>query len=285
MNPALLPMLLLALLLLSTDDPDAGTVALVLSGDRVLTGQDDAVVVADAEATVPHGTVVSGPVYVIGGTTRIDGRVRGRVTQIAGTVVLGDEAVVDTVRHIGGRELRADGAVVRRRTDVEVAPADNTPLSSLVPVVLTTAFLALVGAGLARRRRRNVDRMAQALRAHPVITVTVGLLLTLTLLSVFVFMAFTLVLIPVSLLGLVVGLAIVGLGVVAWGHLLAGLAGRRRPAATAVGVVAVMAVLQVAGLVPVVGDLLVAFVLLSGLGAVIVTYLGFAEFAPAALPA
>ena len=94
-------------------------------------------------------------------------------------------------------------------------------------------------------------------------------LLTLTALSLFVFMAFTLVLIPVSILGLVAGTAVTALGVIAWGHRLGQLLPlRRQRAATAIGVAALIILLQLIGAVPVVCDVVVGFVLLSGLGAV-----------------
>ena len=99
-------------------------------------------------------------------------------------------------------------------------------------------------------------------------------------------MAFTLVLILVSILGLVAGAALTALGVIAWGHRLGRHLPWQRPGtATAVGVAAVVVVLHLVGTIPVVGDLIVGFVVLSGLGAVSVTYLGFDDLQPAALPA
>jgi len=120
---------------------------------------------------------------------------------------------------------------------------------------------------------------------HPVVTATVGLLLVLTAVSLLVFMAFTLVLIPVSLLGLAAGIAVATLGIIGWGHRL----GRHLPlhepgAATAAATAAVVVSLQLVGAVPVVGDIVVGFVLLSGLGAIAITYVGFTEFHPAPLP-
>lgn len=101
-------------------------------------------------------------------------------------------------------------------------------------------------------------------------------------LSLLVFMAFTLVLIPVSLLGLIAGIAVTAFGIIGWGHRL----GRHLPrAATAGGAAVVLVSLQLLGAVPIVGDIVVGFVLLSGLGAVAITYLGFTEFHPAPLPA
>lgn len=285
MTPELIPMLLLSLMLMASDGADGGVARVVLSGDHRLDDTEETVIVGDATVTVPADATLTAPVYVIGGSTRIDGAVQARVTQISGTLTIGADAALDELRVVGGSRRVAGSAAIATRTSVDLASGSRTPAGAVLPVAATIAVLALVGARLARTRQRNLDTIARAATRHPVVTVTVGALLVLTALSLFVFMAFTLVLIPVSILGLAAGVVVTGLGVIAWGHRL----GRRlpldRPAvATAAGVTSVVVLLQVAGAIPVVGDLLVGFVLLSGLGAVTVTYLGFSDFRPAALP-
>lgn len=118
------------------------------------------------------------------------------------------------------------------------------------------------------------------------ITLTVGALVAVTAISVLVFMAFTLVLLPVTFLGLAIGVALVSCGVIGVGGLVGRLLPVKRAAlGTAVGVGGVVVGLRVLQLVPVVGDLLALGVLLAGLGAVLVTYLGLRPFTPVALPA
>jgi drug/metabolite transporter (DMT)-like permease len=119
------------------------------------------------------------------------------------------------------------------------------------------------------------------MRRHPLVSGTVGFLASVTLLSLFVFMGFTLVLIPVSLLGFV-GLFLVSLyAYVSVGYLL----GQRLPTedpgtATAAGAVLFLVASRLLGLVPVVGDSLSIAVLVVAMGAVFVTYFGLREFHP-----
>jgi hypothetical protein len=285
MNPELIPMLLLSLLLMASDGADAGTARLVLSGQHRIADAREPLIVGDATVTIPDDATRTAPVYLIGGTTRIAGTVHDRVTQIAGTLVVDGGAEIDRLHVIAGVQQVAPTADIARRTDVDVTTPERHPLAVIVPVILATGVLALVGARLARTRGRNLDTIAGALSDHPVITLTVGLLLVLTTLSLFVFMAFTLVLIPVSILGLTAGTAVTALGIVAWGHRLGRRLPLRRPAAaTAVGVAVVTVSLPLVGAVPLVGDVVVGFVVLSGLGAVAITYVGFATFHPAPLP-
>lgn len=285
MTPALIPMLLLSLLLIASDGVDTGTARLVLSGEHRLDDTEETLIIGDATVSIPDNAVVTAPIYVIGGTTRITGAVHARVTHIAGTLIVDGDAEIDQLRIIGGNRWVASTADIERRTSLEPAPRTPTPLRSIVLLAVAAGALALAGARLGRTRRRNLDNIAGAMSRHPVVTATVGLLLVLTVLSLLVFMAFTLVLIPVSLLGLTAGLAVTALGIIGWGHRL----GRHLPlqqprAATAAGAAVVTVSLQLVGAIPIVGDIVVGFVLLSGVGAITITYLGFTEFHPAPLP-
>lgn len=284
MTPALIPLLVLSLLLMAADGEN-DAVQLLLAGEHRLDAVDEPVIVGDATVTVSGPTRVTAPIYLIGGTTRIDGDVRSRVTQLAGTLVVGDDARIAELRHIGGATVvSADGRIARRTSPVTTPGADGGA-ASVLPFVIGAALLALMAALLARTHGRNLDVIADAATGHPVVAVTVGLLLTLTALSLFVFMAFTLVLIPVSLLGLGAGLLVVLLGVIACGRLLARRLPVGRPAAaTGLGAAAVLGLLSLVGRIPVVGDLVVGVVLLGGVGAVVITYLGYGPFRPEPLP-
>ncbi|WP_339106004.1 hypothetical protein [Haloterrigena salinisoli] len=107
----------------------------------------------------------------------------------------------------------------------------------------------------------------------------------MTFLALFVFMAFTLILIPVAILGLLIGLVMIAYGVISLGYLLGQqMESLRTGLATGAGVVVVMIVLEVSSVIPFVGDLLAIGLLLTGFGAVVLTYFGLRHFEPVALP-
>lgn len=284
MSLDLLAMLLLSLLLM-TGGGDLATVELILDGEHDIADAGP-LIVGEAAVTVPRGAETSGPVQVIGGHTTIAGTVDGDVTLIAGTLVVAADAIITgTLQHIGGTLDISPAADVGRHSRLELVPADPGLARRLVPQAMVTALLALAGARSVRRRPQRLDNVRDAVTGHPLVAVTVGLLVAVTAISLFVFMAFTLILLPVALLGLAAGLVAVGYGIVALGHL----AGRYLPIsraapATAAGVVAVMVLLWLLGTIPVVGDLLVLGLLLAGLGAVLLTYFGLTRFVPASLP-
>lgn len=158
-------------------------------------------------------------------------------------------------------------------------------MQGYLPVAVLTAALAWLGARRARRRPSMLATAGGAAIRHPLVSVTVGALVTVTFLSLFVFMAFTLILLPVSLLGLAGGVVAVAYGLIVLGYLV----GRRMTSwragpATAAGTVAVMVSLQLLGEIPLVGDLLLIAVLLAAFGAVLLTYFGLKEFHPVTLP-
>ncbi|MEF8807630.1 hypothetical protein [Natronomonas sp.] len=286
MNLELIPLLILALLLISAGGAEVETAEFVMEGDHEITDHRGALIVGDATVTVPADAEVSGPVYVIGGELRVQGRVTGDVTQLSGTLVVDDGAAIDgQLLHVAGTERLAGGARIGERTTADVTPSERGPVATYVPSVLLTLLLALVGGWMGRKRPALLNNVGTAAREYTVVSLTVGALLFVTFLAVFVFMAFTLVLIPVSLLGLLVGALAIAYGVLAWGYLIGKhLEAARADLATAVGVVAVMILLQVLGFVPLIGELVAIGVLLTGLGAVVVTYFGLSRFEPAILP-
>jgi hypothetical protein len=225
--------------------------------------------------------------YVIGGELSVSGEVAGDVIQLAGAVSIESGAIIgDELRHVAGTLVVSADAEIGRRTSLDLAgPGGGGTASRYLPGAILALFLGWVGFLLSRKRRAALDNVAAAVSGHPVATLTVGVLLTLTFISVFVFMAMTLVLLPVAILGLFVGLATLGYGVIGWGHLI----GNRLPIrhdrfSTIAGVVLVVIGMQLVGSIPLVGDLIVGAVLLLGLGAVVVTYFGATHFRPAVLP-
>lgn len=286
MNLELIPLLIIALLMISAGGADVETTEFVIEGDHEMTEHRGALIIGDATVTVPADEAISGPVYVIGGEFRVQGTVDGDVTQLSGSLVVEDGATIGgELQHIGGSEELSDEAAITERTTVVLESAEPGPIAAYAPFVLTTLILALVGAVLSRKYKALLDNIGAATRDHPLISLTVGALLSVTFLSVFVFMAFTLILLPVSILGLLIGVLTISYGIIALGYLV----GQRLDIprvglATGLGVVAVMVLLQGIGVIPILGDLIAGGLLLIGLGAVVLTYFGLQEFEPVSLP-
>ena len=285
MNLTLIPLLIVALMLVTTDT-DVETVEVVLGGQHEIEDHRGALIVGDAEVTIPADAEAPGPIYVIGGSLTVAGAVATDVIQLAGTVsVEAGASIGDELRLVGGTQSVASGADIARRTTFEINPAEGNPATGIATSVIATLVLAWVGAGLTRRRRLLLDNVSGAVTNHYVVSVTVGTLLTLTALAVLVFMASTLILIPIALAGIVAGVVTIAYGIITWGYILGTrLPVRRSGWATALGVIATMVALRVAALVPLVGALLVFGVVLTAVGAIAITYFGVASFRPAMLP-
>lgn len=284
MNLAVFPLLLVALVMVA-GNPDVDSAQLAFSGQHQVEALDGALIVVEADVDVPAGSVIEGPIYVVGGTLTVDGAITGDLVQLAGTVDVGSAGSVGgQLQHTAGTLAIAPTAEVEHLTRLDLSGDAVSGRSGVFPVVGLTLLLSLIGMLLTKKRTRALDTVAAAITGHPVVALTVGVLLALTSLSMFVFMALTLVLLPVALVGLIVGVLTVGYGLVAWGHYLGSLIPIRQPRiATGVGVALAMAGVQVAASIPLVGDLVVGAVLLIGVGSVLITYYGASAFRPAVL--
>lgn len=285
MSPSLIPLLIAALMLIATD-ADVDTVEIVLSGRHQIEDHHGALIVGDARVTVPSAAEVPGPIYVIGGELNLAGAVATDVIQLAGTVTVETRARIgDELRLIGGRQSISSDSEIGRRTSLEFDAADGNPFTRLAFTGALAVLLGWLGARLSRGRRYLLDHVADAVTKHYLVSFTVGVLITLTALAVFVFMAFTVILVPVAVIGIVAGLGTLAYGVICWGHLI----GTRLPVqrsgwATASGVGLTVVFLRLTALVPLVGSLVVLVIVLTSIGAVVVTYYGAAPFRPAPLP-
>ena len=281
-----IPLLIVVLLMVSIGGGDVQELSVSFEGDTSVEALDDVRVVAGGTTTVPADAAVRGDVYVIDGTARVEGSVDGDVTLLAGNLSVADGATVTgTVRTVGGESSVADGATVGRRSAFETPAPSNSPAQRVGGLLLQ--FLALGAAGwwLAARHPALLENVGAAIAHHSLVSGVVGALGATTLLVLFVYMAFTIVLIPVSVVGLVAELLVVLYGQVAVGYLV----GTRLPVedtrvATVTGVGLLLLALEALAMVPYVGGLVQLAVAAVGLGAVLTTYFGLQRFEPVAIP-
>jgi hypothetical protein len=279
-RPEVVPLVVVALLLLSSQ-PGVDSFTAVVGGSQSIEGGNDAVLVVDGNATVPAGERVDASVYVIDGTVDVEGTVAGDVLQFSGTVRAAEGALVTgRFQVIGGTQSVAPGADVSLDEVAEPLTQPRSPAEALGLFLMQALGLAVVGFLVGRRFDGALRNVAHSVRRHPGLSATVGLLVSVSLLALFVFMAFTIVLIPVTLLGILGGVGVFVYAYVAIGHLIGRRLDRGPGVATAAGTVAFLVGTELVSFVPVVGGVVPVLVLLVGVGAVFVTYFGLREFQP-----
>lgn len=275
-------LLVVVALLLVAGQPGVETVTTVFGGSQEVPDDVDAVLLVDGAVTVPAATRARTSLYVIGGTAHVEGTLDGRLVQFAGNVSVGTAgAVTGQYQLFGGDSAIAEGADVAPVAVAEPLTRERSPAASLGTWLLQAVGLAAVSFVLGRRYPDLLANVSHALRHHPVVSGTIGLLATVTLLALFVFMAFTIVLVPVSLLGLFGGVLVYLYAYVSVGYLLGRWVPTDRPGlATAVGSVGFMVLSRLVGHLPVVGGTVPLVVIVTAVGAVFVTYFGLREFEP-----
>ncbi|WP_159902655.1 polymer-forming cytoskeletal protein [Salinirussus salinus] len=281
-----IPLLVVVLLMISVGGGEVQQLSVTFQGDTSLETLQDVHVVAGGTTTVPVGSTVSGDVYAIGGTTRVEGAVDGDVTLLAGNLSVADGATVTgTVQTIAGDSVVADGATVGRVSEFAAPVPSDSPGQRVGGFLLQFLVLGAIGWWLVGRHPALLENAGSAVTDHTLVSGVVGALGAATLLVLFVYMAFTLVLIPVAIVGLVAEFLVVVYGQVVFGYLV----GTRVPVervqvATVAGVGVFLVALEVLGMVPYVGGLVQLGVAAVGFGAVLNTYFGLKRFEPVTIP-
>lgn len=251
---------------------------------------------AGGRTRIAPGARIAGGVYVLGGDVEVSGAVVGDVTIVGGRLALRPGAELSGRLRVGGGTVVRDPAAIVHggvetgaRVAVPTEPGRPTRWLAGEQVgwrLAQALLLAGLAALITRFRPRPLSRMADALAGHGLVAGALGALAGFVGLSLLVLMAFTVVLIPVSLLGLVLAGATVVLGWLAWGAVCGRLVVRHlklrwRPSTAAFwGTVGFMLALEGIGALPVIGGTVALILTATGLGAVVLTRWGLRTYVP-----
>jgi hypothetical protein len=256
---------------------------------------DGLLLVLDGRVHVQEGATVAGAIYLLDGVLTLDGSAAGDVAQFGGELIVGDGAsIAGDLRQAGGEFSLDPGAIVQGRLlrgsdlNLELRPeqAEESLATRLGWTLIQTLALALLAAWLARIAPRPLGRVADAVSEHPLVSLALGILVGIVAPSLLVVMAFTILLIPVTVVGMILGGAVVAYGLIAWGFVLARLIVRRWPAlslplAAFLGTALFMILIEAITVVPLVGGLIPLLLAVTGVGAVLLTRFGRQRFVPA----
>jgi cytoskeletal protein CcmA (bactofilin family) len=275
-----------------------------LNGDETLNGN---LTVLGGAVTLEKGSVVTGDVTLLGGALEINGTVDGTVSIVGGSVTLGDTAYVHgDVTTMGGTLHRADNA----RVDGRLVNGAWNPINmnfprNLFPTNFWNNFApvgwalryfgnALLLAALAMLvvmfLPKHTERVAHTILAQPAVTGGLGLLSLVVIPTLLILLTITIILIPVSLLGVLVVIAAVLFGWIALGLEV----GRRIGVAlkvqwhdallAGVGTLVMSLVVNGIGAIACIGWIAPFLVGLFGLGGVIITRFGTQVYPTAGIP-
>lgn len=254
--------------------------------------------VIGGNAVLAEDSTVNGDVSVLGGNVTIEGQVNGDVSVLGGNVRLDDSARIrGDVVSLGGTVRRSAGAVVEGRDNGRQpfrVPTMRTPPVQVHfdPILgpLMAFFRALALAALAivvyLFAGTQMERTGRTAVAQPIISGGVGLLTLIVAPALLLLLAITILLLPLSLLGILI------LGIAAlFGWLSLGLVVGRQlaiwlkqswsdPINAGVGTLALSLLSSMLNLIPCLGWLANVLIWFIALGAVILTRFGTQTYPP-----
>ena len=277
-----------------------------LSSTQTLNGD---LLIIGGTATLDPGSVVNGDVSLTGGTLDARGTITGNINAMGGVVTLGDSAVVHgDVNSLGAAFNRSAKAQIDGKVNTEasgnflfniprtlafprVAAPDLNLDFSPIWRVFWAIFQALAIAALAVLATmflaKPTQQVAQSIVTEPAAAGGIGCLTVIVAPALIALLAITLILIPVSLVGILVlaiailfGWIAVGLEV---GNRLAGLfkAQWAIPVAAGLGTLVITLVANILNIVPCIGWILPALVAMLGLGGVLISQFGTRTYSTA----
>ena len=282
-----IPLLIVVLLMISIGGGDVQEMSVTFQGDNDIKALTDVHVVAGGTTTVPGNATVDGDIYVIGGTAGIDGTVDGDVTLLNGNLSVQDGATVTgTLQIYSGSATVSSDASIGRVSQFEAPTPSSSPAQRVGGFLLQFFLMGAFGWWLVDRHPVVIENVGAAITDHALVSAVVGGLGATTLLVLFVYMAFTLILLPVAIIGLFAEFLVILYGQAVFGYLI----GTRLPiepdgVATLAGIAVFLLALELVGFVPYLGGIAQIAVAVMGFGAVLNTYFGLQRFEPITIPA
>jgi hypothetical protein len=273
--------------------------SLILEGDHYLASGESLLgilVMLDGQLYVDENARITGPVYMIGGRLENHGEISSDISLLGGHLILGSSAQINGNLNIGGGDVELDpNAVIygQVETGTGLQLPDRPPLfretlrEQLVPMLVQAVFLAVLAFFTVRWLSHPVNIVSKAIVEHPLVSGAVGVLVGITALVLLVLMAFTIILIPVSILfGFLILLGVM-MGWIGFGSALGRLLAIRlkwklsKPASAALGTLLFVLFWNLLALIPFIQGVVPILLAATGLGAVFITRFGFSEFVPA----
>ncbi len=266
---------------------------IVLSGSHPIQKTiEGELVVADGNVKLLPGSRVTGSAHIFGGNVQMDGDVDGDVLLVSGQLQVNPQATIHgDLNQVGGALTIATGARILGK--INRTPA-NSPEPALQPaqagrwITVLLALLLLTGLAflITRFLPGTIAYVGQAATRYFLPSAALGLLAWVVGLSLLVLMAYTIILIPLTLVGFFAMLAATTYGAVPYAIFIGRWISRRLKWNLSLAMQAVlgMAVLvllvEVSRLIPIVSFVLPLLLFTTSFGAVLLTRFGFRQFIP-----
>lgn len=272
----------------------------ITSGEHTISGNIPGdLVLLDGVVSLMPGSQLQGSLHILSGTAMLGGEVQGDVSYLGGELILEPEAYIQGDLNLGGGAYYPSSTAkiegdVRHGTGIGLPDFPQQTAASGLEGVARTLISGILVGGLAVLLHNftpsALQRVGDCIFSHAMVSGSMGLLVGVVGISLLVTIAYTILLIPITLLGLIMlGIAVV-YGWAAMGVMLASLGLRLLKRQGMSGIVAFIGglcfflLLELISSIPFVGSLIGIGVALVGLGAVFLTRFGRYKFESANSP-
>ena len=295
---AILLIFLAAIFLSACEMKDAYSGKIILSGEHILKpGEiwDGELLVSGGQVDLKPGSRLNGSLYVLGGSVKAAGEISGDVSILLGELSLTQDALIRGSLSVGGGVLqRASQAQILGGTITSSAGQIPDPqrrstrslANRLASILIESPILAALAYLAVHRFPRQIANIEHSASNYTLLCGSLGLLTWFVGISLLVLMAFTILLIPVTLVGIGILLLATAFGAIPFALLLGRWTAQRlkwkltRAGKAAAGMVLLVSIVELSQLIPWIGALPALALMLVGFGAVLLTRFGLRRYNP-----
>jgi hypothetical protein len=292
-------LMIFACLMLTACNPEEGMLqaTLITQGDHVISSDHAGDLILLGGTTIlPEGVSLNGSAHIFSGKLNVNGTIQGDIAFLNGDLTLGPDAVIHGDLSLGSESFKqAPGAKIMGATltgsgiSIPNLPEQKktTPWGGTLRSLISAIILGFIAMPLARFLPRSLNRVSDAAIQHPLISGAMGILVGIVGISLLITMAYTILLIPVTLLGFMALGASVLYSWICLGSVIGEFCFKKykqpfSPSKRAFFGTCLFVILhQLVSNIPVIGGLIGLSLTGIGLGAVFLTRFGIRNFVPA----
>lgn len=270
--------------------------AIITEGEHAITGETlGDLIVFGGHATLDESSKLDGSAHMLSGMLEVQGEIQGDISLFGGKLLIGPHAIVfGKINHGGGELSVSEGAVIAggfnsgtglKLPSLIQAQTQNTAWV-FTRLVLASLIIGLLAFFVDRYIPITLNHVRDASQQYFIVCSAMGVLVSITAATLLVLLAYTIVLIPVAILGsLLLGSAVL-FSWIAWGVYLGCSLVKHFNLKISSGLAAFLGsaifilLLNLITMIPWVGGYIGLIFAIIGLGAVFLTRFGIRRFTP-----
>ncbi len=285
MNLLFIQVIAVTLLFLS-GGTDVDSVQIINDGfHEISADSNESLIVIGGSVVIKNNSYINSSIFIIDGNVSVSGQIENLIILGGNTKLLNKTIINQELIVVGGNVTIANNVeILGDKVGAENLSFMQKNNMGIYFLFVQLLIFLMLGYIISKFKPYLIKNTTIAIKKHFILCFYIGLLPLIVLLTFFFLMAFTIILLPLSIIGIVLGYLLISLSTIIYGSLFGDyiFKGKKldKIKKTLLGIVIFFILIELITFIPLIGPIFVTILKVSGLGAILITYMGLKKFTP-----